>query len=253
VLVRDPLRQAGWTILEILLVGVLLSLLLALVVPNILEARVRNNEAAAVRTLKAIASTQDLVAASGLLDTDGDGRGEFAFLQELSGERLPRAGRSLLSGNLDRLPRGSPPGPLPQFFLKVDAEGGASLCGYRFRVLLPAAGGKAVAETRADAGLGTTGTVDAGLASEAWCAYAVPERRSEGMPPMGGRRTFFVNQMGMVTAADAKYGILPSKEFVPSRPEPGAAFAGPGAVDAISGSLALEAIGRDGLVWSEVR
>lgn len=236
-----------------LLVGGLLGLLGTVVVPNLLEARVRNDEVAAIRTLRAVADAQRMVAATGLLDTNADGKGEFAFLQELSGEQVPRAGKAILSGNLDMLPRGSPPGPLPQFFLRVNEEGEAVICGYVFRVYLPSAKGEAVAERRESGRMALSGEVSAERSAETWCAYAVPERRAEGFPPPAGRRSFFINQAGILTAADAGYGTLATAEFAPSRPSPGSAFATPGAGTAITGAMALEAEGRDGLVWSEVR
>ncbi len=252
---RSTLPEAGWTVVEVALVTTLMGLFLGMAVPNVVDARLRNNEAAAARALREVLAAQVLVRDSGLLDTDGDGRGEFAFLQELSGERVPRAGKSLLAEGAAGVRRGAPPGPLPQFYLRLEEDGEARITGYAYRVYLPGAGGAAVAESHRGTSLSTTGTVDAGLGSDTWCAYAWPvDRAGEWWWPASGRAAFFVNQAGVVLRAPAaRYGSLPRSGFAPSRPEPGAAFAGPGPADCITGPAAVDAEARDGLVWRRLR
>lgn len=233
--------ERGWTILEILIVLALVGLLLALALPNFHAARIRNDEAAAVRTLREIASSQAMVRRAALVDEDGDGRGEHAFLAELSGERNPRkyAGAA-----------GSRPAALPQFALKISPEGEGEICGYRFRVFLPGPGGRAVPEAGGD----SSGPVDARLAAEIWCAYAWPKRIEGFIPAATGSRTFFTNQAGEILAADAGYTAIPARaEEGPRPPQPGAAFQPPGPMDTVTGPPAVGTTGRDGLVWRAVK
>ena len=60
-------RQDGWTILEVGIVLALVGLLLALALPNFHAARIRNDEAAAVRTLREIAKAQAMVRRAALV------------------------------------------------------------------------------------------------------------------------------------------------------------------------------------------
>ena len=234
-----PRGERGWTILEVLLVVALAALLLAIALPNFRSARIRNNEAAAVRTLREVAAGQEMARKAVLVDEDSDGRGEFAVLQELAGLRNPRA-YVPRSGSV--LPAG-----LPQF--SFGPEGEATVCGYRFRLFLPGEGGRGVREVD-----GTPeGKVDPALAAAAWCAYAWPVRSEGFLPAATGGRTFFANQTGLVLAADGPYSVLPRKEGEPAlAPEPGAAFAPPGGLATITGPPALGTVGRDGLLWRSV-
>jgi prepilin-type N-terminal cleavage/methylation domain-containing protein len=233
--------QRGWTILEVLIVLALIGLLLALALPNFHAARIRNDEAAAVRTLREIARAQAMVRRAALVDVDSDGRGEHALLAELSGEKNPRT----FSGS-----SGGRPAALPQFALKVSPEGEGEICGYRFRVYLPGPRGVAVAEEGGE----PSGAVDPRLAAEVWCAYAWPSRIEGFVPAATGKRTFFANQAGEVLAADAAYTAIPERDGEPSRPpRPGAAFQPPGSLETITGPPAVGTLGRDGLLWRTVR
>jgi len=233
--------ERGWTILEIGIVLALVGLLLALALPNFHAARIRNDEAAAVRTLREIASAQAMVRRAALVDMDGDGRGEHALLAELSGERNPRSYGGAA---------GSRPAALPQFRLKISPEGEGEICGYRFRVFLPGPDGRAVPEAAGD----PAGPVDPRLASEIWCAYAWPRRREGFLPAATGSRTFFASQAGEVLAADADYTAIPARaEDGPRPPAPGAAFQPPGPTDTITGPPSVGTKGRDGLVWRAVK
>ena len=228
-------RQDGWTILEVGIVLALVGLLLALALPNFHAARIRNDEAAAVRTLREIAKAQAMVRRAALVDEDSD-----ALLSELSGERNPRAHAGA---------GGARPAALPQFALRVGPEGEGEICGYRFRVYLPGPLGVAVAESAGD----PSGPVDPRLAGEVWCAYAWPVRYAGFVPAATGRRTFFANQSGEILCADAAYTAVPEKDGEdPRPPKPGAAFAAPGPLDTITGPPAAGTTGRDGLVWMRV-
>ncbi len=238
-------RERGWTILEILLVLALVGLLLALALPNFHAVRIRNDEAAALRAVREVAKAQALFRSAAYADEDSDGRGEYALLQELSGDRSPRKYAPPPGGA-----GGGPQAPLPQFRLKGSPDGDGESCGYRFRVLLPGEKGVGVRE----GGSGPTGRIDPRLASSVWCVYAWPVRREGFLPAATGRRTFFTNQAGEVLAAAGGYTAIPAREGDPAKaPEPGAAFQGPGPLSTITGAPAVGTTGRDGLVWRVVR
>jgi hypothetical protein len=225
--------ERGWTILEILLVLAMVGLLLAMALPNFHAARIRNDETAAVVTLREIGKAQEIFRRACLVDEDGDGHGEFALLGDLSGKSMSR-GRSVAI-----------PTPLPQLGLLLNAEGEADLCGYRIRLLMPGPKGAGLRENAQ----GPAAKLDPGLAGSFWCAYAWPLRREGFLPAATGTRTFFINQFGVVLAAEGDYHGLPLAEGGPTpSPEPGAAFRGPGPLGSITGAPALGTVGRDGLV-----
>jgi hypothetical protein len=225
------------TVMEMLIVLGLVGLLLALALPNFHAARIHNDEAAAVATLREIARAQEIFRRAALVDQDGDGHGEFALLGDLAGKSTSR-GRSVAIDT-----------PLPQLSLLLNAEGEADLCGYRIRLLMAGPKGSGVRENDA----GQPGKLDPKLAGDYWCAYAWPLRRDGFIPAATGRRTFFINQSGEVLAADGDYHGLPLVEGGPTPdPKPGAAFTGPGPLESITGAPALGTVGRDGLLWRVV-
>jgi prepilin-type N-terminal cleavage/methylation domain-containing protein len=229
--------ERGMTIMEMLLVLALVALLLALALPNFHAARIRNDEAAAVATLREIGKAQEIFRLAALVDEDGDGHGEYALLGDLAG-KSPSRGRTVAIAT-----------PLPQLGLLLDAEGEADLCGYRIRLLMPGPKGAGVRENAA----GPATKLEPKLSGSFWCAYAWPLRREGFVPAATGRRTFFINQAGELLACDGDYHALPLAEGGPTpAPEPGAAFAGPGPLGTISGAPALGTVGRDGLVWRMV-
>ncbi len=229
--------------MEVLLVALVVGALLALALPNLHSTRIRNNEAAAARALREVVAAQEMVRGAALVDADGDGRGEYAFLQEISGERTPRTFTPPAGG-------GGPTAPLPQFRHTVLEGGEAEVCGYRFRVYLPGKGGRAVGETRA----APAGDPDPALARSIWCAYAWPVRREGDATVATGRRTFFVNQAGDVLAAEGAYAAVPAGDGKPAAPPPpGAAFQGAGLMETITGAPAVGTVGRDGNAWRAVK
>jgi type II secretory pathway pseudopilin PulG len=235
-------RDGGWTILEVLLVLAIVGLLLAIALPNFRASRIRNDEAAAVRTLQEIGRAQAMVRGAALVDENGDGRGEHAILAELSGDTNPRTYAGGAAGR--------DTAALPQFARRLSKEGDGRICGYVFRVYLPGPGGRAVGEAAGK----PTGPVDPVLAADTWCAYAWPERREGFVPAATGGRTFFANQAGEVLAADADYSAIPAREGATARvPEPGAAFQPPGPMDTVTGPPAVGTTGRDGLAWRAVK
>lgn len=143
---------------------------------------VNANESAAIATLKNISSGQSQLQASGALDVNGNGQGEYGFFAELAGAAPLRGTKVPLSqpvlsesfGNVvgGRVKRG---GYWFQMFLPHTADG--------WTTELPAGGGGP--EVAADG------------AESLWICYAWPVERGKT-----GNRAFFISQMGCVTTTN---------------------------------------------------
>jgi len=154
---------------------------------DLLQARRNANEAAAIATLKNISSAQAQCQASGVIDVNGNGAGEYGSFAELAGAVAVRSGSSKIA-----------PPVLSSAFAKVDGDGIVTRSGYHFRIYLPDVKSRGVHEN----GLSVTG-VDPNLAEVLWCCYAWPTAAGDS-----GNRAFFINQAGDVLAcknADGRY------------------------------------------------
>jgi hypothetical protein len=156
-----------------------LLMMAAIAVPNLQQARVEQNEAAAVTTLRAIHTAQQIFRTNALRDGDGDGEGEFGFLGELlgqprAGEKRARSATPLVSGAFQR--DGS------------DFTRG----GYLFRVYLPAEDGTPIGEHEKEPRIRR---VDGDLAETVLVVTAWP--LSKGM---SGQRAFYLDGEGRLFA-----------------------------------------------------
>lgn len=142
------------------------------------------NESAAMATLMNISSAQAQCQASGVIDTDGDGSGEFGSFGELSGA-VPIRG----SHGVTRI---TPP-VLSAAFGNVK-DGVVIRSGYVFRMFLPQTPQGLCAPEAPDGGADRIG-VDSDLAELRWRAYAWPTEAGKT-----GTRAFFVDQSGDVLA-----------------------------------------------------
>ncbi len=190
------------------------------------RARSSANETAAIATLRNTTSAQAQVQASGRIDTDRDGTGEYGGFLEMSGGVEGRMAKKLvppvLSGAFRKMP-----------------EGVVIRSGYCYRIFLPEARGHGVAEPIS--GFANDGTVVADLAETTWCCYSWPVEYG-----VTGTRTFFMNQAGDTLATDdARYS------GVRGGPDAGSAFH-PRTGSAITGMVAVGTKGNDGNVWKQV-
>lgn len=153
-------------------------------------------EHGAVTTLRVVFAAQSQLHASGFIDSDGDGMGEFGYLAELTGERPVRV--QSRSGPI----LGAPDQVLDPAFLGETFRGGGApgnggvveVDGYLIQVHLPAAAAQGPYGV-AEAATGGAGSLlpDPALAAKHWCAYAWPAEDTS--PP---RRAFFINETGVV-------------------------------------------------------
>jgi hypothetical protein len=199
-----------------------------LTVPTDLLARARRNanESAAIATLKNISSAQAQCQASGAIDANQNGAGEYGTFAELAG-KVAKRGALIV------------PPVLSTAFARVE-NGVTTRSGYHFRIWLPGKDAAALAEMATG---GPDAAIDAAQAETLWCCYAWPVE-----PGKSGQRAFFVDQHGDVLAcdnADSRYAGIAK---MPAAPAARAA----GSAGAMSAPVAANAAGHDGQTWRVV-
>ncbi|GDY13713.1 hypothetical protein LBMAG53_25910 [Planctomycetota bacterium] len=167
--------------------GIFGAVVAGIAIPNLLESRVTANESAAAATLKsAIFAGEIQFSAGSYIDQDGDARGEFGFLGELSG-RLPTP----KPANGNGLPGGHDPNSLS--LLGQELATGGPVSGYRYAIYLSDGAGGALSEP---AGPGPRAVIKAaeGINDQEkyFVAYAWPEDEESG------RSVFAITQDGKV-------------------------------------------------------
>lgn len=221
-------RNAGFTLIEMLIVVAVIAIIAVIAIPNLLSSRLITNEQAAVVTLRHLLQSQQFFVTARAADVNRNGVPEFGTFGEMSGKLAVRAAQ----GGTKVLD----PTMASHGFRNVNAMGEIVRSGYVFRVYLPDAIGQGLGE---DPGGGAPGAVDATQAEGLWCALAWPVTFNAT-----GRRTYFVNQSGsIVFTEDPNYSGPGSPVW------PGAALTGPGGAISITGTVAFNAPGRDGNVW----
>lgn len=225
----SPQRPRGAAIAWTLLVPLVATAFVA--VPNLLSSRLNQNESDAIAMLKRISCAQAQCQASGVLDVDHDGNGEFAFLGELAASAVRRGGSTTIGPTL-----------LPREFRTVLGSR-VEYHGYVFQVFLPDAHQQGVAEDPAGGDAANDNGVDPQQARTLWCCYAWPKWQG-----WSGKRAFFVDCRGDVLSTTAS--ALPyDGTRVPCAF--GAAFA-PSSHQGLGAAIAANAVGRDGNLWTVV-
>lgn len=192
---------------------------------DLVDDRIAANESAAIATLKNVSSAQAQCQASGVIDLDHNGVGEYGFFAELAGAEPLRGENTILR-----------PPVLSSAFGNIDAYGNATRSGYHFRIYLPDAKAQGVCRAPGDA-------VDPRRSEVLWCCYAWPTDAGRT-----GRRAFFVNQAGDLFACTNSEGRYSGPAQGPAML---AAF-DPAGSD-MGGIGAIGKAGHDGQSWTVIR
>ncbi len=180
---------------QVLTLGI--PIVASIAIPNLLSARQAANENAATATLRSIAAGQAQFQATGLVDTDGDGGGEYGFLSELCGSVPLRV--SSAGGGVEMGTKMIDPPILAMSMAPQTAPSGAGVTlrsGYVFQVWLPDADMAGVCETGA-AQAGPGSGPSSANAEVLWCAYAWPLDSGKS-----GGRAFCITQDGDIFALE---------------------------------------------------
>lgn len=194
-------------------------------IPSMSRARAGANQTAAIATSRNVISAQAQLQATGRIDTDSDGVGEYGGFREMSGAVPGRMTKALV------------PPVLSSAFRKLNDYGEAVRNGYLYRFYLPSSTGEGIGEPQG--GFTAASGVDADLAETTWCVYAWPvDAKAQG------GRVYFTNQMGdVLSTEDARYsgpgnGPLPDSAFTSRK--------------TITGAAAIGKQAQDGNVWKQV-
>lgn len=226
-----PRTEEGFTIVELMLVITIIAVLISLAVPNLLSARMRANETAAVSMLRTIGSGQATYQTRAVTDPDADGTGSFGYFGELAGATVPRGASEVLTP------------PILSSTFRLIVSGRVKHSGYYFRIYLPDTDGVGLPELPTG---GAAPEVDDDLSEVTWCCYAWP------INAHSGDRVFVTNQRGDVVGAPG-VDAGGSSYGGGNEPEPDAAFLAPSTDDSILGVLAVGTTGTDGRVWVAIQ
>jgi len=221
-------KQAGLTILELMIILAVIAVLITIAIPNLLGSQIDARETSALGNVRTIVQAQLAFAARREADLNHNGIGEFGTFGEMSGSIAVRAA----NGGT----RYMAPSTINPSFRMISPVGEMFRSGYYFRIYLPDAVGDGLTEL---AGGGADANVDPDLAESTWCVYAWPQRFG-----VTGRRTYFANPEG-----DILYTVNSAYQGAGAPIAAGAALAQPGPAGNLRGRLAVGGTGRDGNTW----
>jgi len=206
-------REVGFTMVELMVVLAIVAVLAAIIIPNVLSAKLATNEASAIASLRTLVSAQAQVQGIAKIDVDADGIGEFGTFLELTGytgirmEEIDPLGRR--SGGATFATQGPPidPPPLGASLSDIETTGFMLKSGYALMILLPDTSPRVrwvneelrvrvrrrgtTERVLLRGNSGGRNQIGIDMSESVWCAYAQPQVRGTS-----GNRTFFVDQRG---------------------------------------------------------
>lgn len=200
--------------------------------PRLISKKISRNESKAIAFMKNLTSAQAQIQASGAIDVDRNGIGEYGFLGELAATIPIRGGSRFVE-----------PPVVRRNGLELVRDGIYRCHGYYFQIFLPGGLGTPPRDETDGVSEHHRDRVHAPTAEVFWWALAWPVWNG-----FTGRRSFFVNQAGDVLSGSDWKGVYSGLE---RRPRPDAAKPLEGA-GAPHWSRAVNTTGRSGFRWTVV-
>lgn len=186
-------KRGGFTLIELMVVVAIIAILMAIIIPGLLRARIAANQVSAVGTIKTLSASQQQFKNAAVVDADGDGSGEYGYFIELAGVSEFRTQGCGLSAD-----------PIsPSFITSILGESVlnspaflANKSGYVFRMFLP--------EDQGSPGPGVAESVPlvcnpiyADQQEQRWVVYAWPSSLS-----VSGNNAYFGDQRGEIFSSE---------------------------------------------------
>jgi prepilin-type N-terminal cleavage/methylation domain-containing protein len=228
-------NKTGFTLIELMIVVAIIAIIAAIAIPGLLRARIASNETACIGTLRTLSTSQSQFQSAAIVDVDGDGTGEFGWLQELAGTANYRTNAGVSTNPAS-----------PAFITSVlgttaeNNSGVAGKSGYQFLMYLPTSAGPATDEIT---GVGNPVTADANDQEVRFACYGWPASLGNS-----GNRAFVVSQQGEVFSTANKDFQNYGGTTIADAPDPGAAFIGDDPPN-LDGTLITGTDADDGQTW----
>jgi len=230
-------RQKAFTLIELMIVVAIIAIIAAIAIPSLISSRIASYETASQGTLRSLAAAETTFVTRCIVDQNGNGSGEYGFLQEMTGYVIPR-GRAAV------LPTGE---GISSALGKTDANGISTKSGYCFQLWLPTAAGVATHEGAKT--VPAASALDAPAQETRWACYSWPVQHGST-----GYRVFVVNQQAEVYQAPNDDGSGKALYSAPAKAPAAAAALDPASANAanLDGNFPQSGTAAtDGEMWSQ--